>query len=103
MHPGSLAPRRKGARAGDDSDFRTLLVELLLLGFSQQLLKILLPDCSQGMRSMATSLIADGQQHTPPPLYFPNRALGNAELGRIDVIVGRNHEHDLSGDRIQLG
>ena len=40
MHPGSLAPRRKGAGAGDDSDFRTLLVELLLLGFSQQLLKI---------------------------------------------------------------
>ena len=69
---------------------------LLRFGGGEQLLEVLLPHCGPGVRAVSVRLIRCGQQHEARLPHPFDLALGDAELRRIDEIVGGIDPHDAA-------
>src|SRR6185437_11487292 len=76
---------------------------VLGFGFGEEFDEVVLPDGGLGVGAVAVGLVGDGDEDELRVRHFPGELFGDAELGRIDVVVGGVDVHDGDGDAAEVG
>src|SRR6185437_9770866 len=76
---------------------------VLGFGFGEEFDEVVLPDGGLGVGAVAVGLVGDGDEDELRVRHFPGELFGDAELGRIDVVVGGVDVHDRDGDAAEVG